>query len=299
MLLHNTADTIDSPHRQKERLGGDVSKLLWLYFFMVPMVIVFALQAKLVDICENYFVSRMNVAHSKEIFGPDQGICRTVLPILLIGYSLIYANHSSMLPQEFVLIRYKDDRTKFHDKRSSESESPTSIKCSFYSIMMSYVMINLYLTGVEVGLFVWKMNLTASGRDIPVIFDNPLFYSFAYYGLLSLYTFQIFDVWTNIMLIICTIEMIFYTDDYFQGALSVAVTVQYNGLCLHSNKSEVAAHPSSSEHRSSTGTSASQSQSSGGLDGGVYVKVATHFVNTTSKIDLILNPLPYSTLIEP
>jgi hypothetical protein len=131
------------------------------------MVIVFAFQPKLVDICENYIVSRMKVAHSKEIFGPDRGICRTVLPILLIAYSLIYANHLSMLHKEFVLMRYKNDSARFNHARSSESESATAIKRSSYSVMMSYVTINLYLLVVEVGLFVWKINRTASGRDVP------------------------------------------------------------------------------------------------------------------------------------
>jgi hypothetical protein len=113
-----------------------------------------------------------------------------------------------------VVFRLKKD-LPLHDGTGS-LHLPTLAKCTCWSIVMSFISINWYLMGVAVVLYGFNICLDHFAGPLPHAFVS-VFYPILYFAGFLLYTLQIFDFHSNIMLVMCALQISLVGDDSFWG----------------------------------------------------------------------------------
>ena len=233
---------------------GEVSTLLWLYLLIACMVLLLMCHSIVVDTCGAYIARKMHSTRSKETFD----IIDTFRLVLMIPYTFIFASHSSMLTKRWTLFRFIDDRVRPDDEWTAKS--PPLVKRSFGTILMSYMAINAYLLLLQLGLLLLQLQLDRTDSPIAPILGNQMFSLTLRCAAFLLYTFQIFDLRTNIAILIGLVDvsiLSLYHPLYGYGYL--ATTMQYRALCPSPIEPVRPVTEASSESAQASSASASQS----------------------------------------
>ena len=178
--------------------------------------------------------------------------------ILMIPYTFIFASHSSMLKKHWTFFRFIDDRVRPDDEWTAKS--PPLVKRSFATILMSYAAINAYLLPIQLGLLLLQLQMDRTDSPIAPILGHWLFSSTLRCAAFFLYTYQIFDIGTNIAILICVADVsIFSSSHLLYGAFLVGTTMQYRFLCPSPVESVRSVTEASLESAKATNASTSQS----------------------------------------
>jgi hypothetical protein len=192
--FHTAVETVDLHLDSYLSQKKDILNLLWLYILMTFMASMFGLQ---------YAIIKASGQLEQIFFGYN-----LYLPLpaaLFVAYSCICASRLSIKSEIFnVVFRLKKD-LPLHDGTGS-LHLPTLAKCTCWPIVMSFISINWYLMGVAVVLYGFNICLDHFAGPLPHAFVS-VFYPILYFAGFLLYTLQIFDFHSNIMLVMCALQI--------------------------------------------------------------------------------------------
>ena len=243
-----------SADRRKFSPRGEASQLLWLYLFIACMIVLFMCHSIVADTCATYIARKMDSTRSKETFD----VIDTFRLVLMIPYTFIFASHSSMLMKRWTIFRFIDDRVLPDDEWTAKS--PPLIKRSFGTILMSYVAINVYLLLLQLGLLLLQLQLDRTDSPIAPITEHRIFSFTLRSAAFFLYTSQIFDIPTNIAILMGLADMgVFSLSNSLYGVILVCITNGYRALSLSPTESVRSVTTASSESTQAINASTSQS----------------------------------------
>jgi hypothetical protein len=198
--FHKAVETVDLHLDSYLSQKKDILNLLWLYILMTFMASMFGLQ---------FAIIKASGELEQIFFGYN-----LYLPLpaaLFVAYSCICASRLSIKSEIFnVVFRLKKD-LPLHDGTGS-LHLPTLAKCTCWSIVISFISINWYLMGVAVVLYGFNICLDHFAGPLPHAFVS-VFYPILYFAGFLLYTLQIFDFHSNIMLVMCALQISLVGDD--------------------------------------------------------------------------------------
>ena len=191
------------------------------------MVLLFMCHSMVADTCGTYIARKMHSTRSKE----TSDLIDTFRLILMVPYSFIFASHSSMLMKRWTFFRFSDDLVRPDDDWAAKS--PPLVKRSFGTILMNYVAINVYLLLLQLGLLLLQLQLDHMDSPIARIFEHRIFSSTLRCAAFFLYTSQIFDIRTNIAILIGLVDasILSLSHHHLAGIIYVFTTMQYRFLC--------------------------------------------------------------------
>jgi hypothetical protein len=200
---------LDNYVSQKE----DILNVLWLYVLMILMASEFGLQFIMIKAC----------GPLEQIFF-GYHLYLSLPAALFIAYSCICASRLSLITEGCTVFRFTDVRPL--SDGTGSVVSPALTKRSSWSIMASYISINWYLIGVAVLLYGLNLFSDRFVGPLPHSFLSVL-YPILYLGGFFLYTVQIFDNRTNVMLIVCSLQISFLTNENIWGILLVPLPFSF------------------------------------------------------------------------
>jgi hypothetical protein len=208
---------LDSYLSQKK----DVSNLLWLYVSMLFMASMFGLQ---------YTMIKASGQLEQIFFGYNLYL---PLPVaLFVAYSCVCASRLSIISEDSTVFRFNNDHPHPCSSDAESLHSPTLTKSSHWSILTSFIWINWYLMGVAVALYGLNHCLDRHAGPLPHTFVS-VFYPTLYFGGFFLYTLQIFDIGSNIMLMMCILLVSFVKNPGDGPFGSVLVNIiRSDSLCV-------------------------------------------------------------------
>jgi hypothetical protein len=207
---------LDSSLSQKK----DILQLLSLFVLMISLASTFGLQ---------YTVIAASGQPEQIFFGYNRSIYLRLPAALFVAYSFICASRLSIISDEWTVFRFTYDQPISDGTGSSHLS--TLAKHSYWSIITSYISINWYLMGVAVVLYGVNRSLDHLAGPLPPTFVSVL-YPILYLGGFFLYTSQIFDIYTNVMLIVCLLHMSYVKDtDSWGSTIALWLPIAFYG-CL-------------------------------------------------------------------
>ena len=183
---------LSADHR-KLSLRGEVSRLLWLFLHLACMVLLCMCHSIVLDTCGTYIIRKMHSVRSKETFD----VVNKLRWALVGHYAFIFANHPSMLKKSWIVNTFTVDRVRCDDEWTGKS-TPL-VKRSFGTILTSYAAINAYLLLLQLGLLFLQLQLDRTDSQIAPVLEHRIFSSALCYAALFLYTYQTFDIRTNLI----------------------------------------------------------------------------------------------------
>ena len=203
---------LDSYLSQKK----DVSNLLRLFVSMLFMASMFGLQYTMIEAS----------GQVKQIFF-GYNLYFPLPAALFVAHACVCASRLSIISEDLTVFRFNNDHPHPCSNDAESLQSSTLTKRSYCSILTSFISINWYLMGVAVALYGLNRCLDRHAGPLPHTFVS-VFYPTLYFGGFFLYTLQIFDIGSNIMLMVC-ILLVSFVKNLGDGPLSSSL-VQIIGI---------------------------------------------------------------------
>jgi hypothetical protein len=171
-----------------------------------------------------YALIEASGCHTVIFFGFGSKIYYPLTVALFIAYSGIYASNESMISEDASVLRFITDRFQAdpNDSYNIAIILPTPVKRSFWFIFSSFLTSNWYLMALAFALYGFNFYLVKVTGPLPYDLSNILFSILLIAGYFF-YTIQIFDILTNVMLLVCIIQ--------FASGYGVQQTFIFAALC--------------------------------------------------------------------